>query len=100
MVFWLGLVVAILSFGASYGPIPGALKAKYPRIRSRQFDVASAVVFVLGCLLAVIGHSSDIRESRSISEEIERLQTTVQQVEATADILVTASWSDGDGPSG
>jgi len=101
MVFWLGVVVSVLSFAVGYGPVARVLKARYPSIEGWHVEVVSLVVFVAGCTLTVIGHRVDVLESRDVSEQITRLQTTVRQVEATADILVAGVWADdGRGPSG
>jgi hypothetical protein len=100
MIFWSGVLVSVLYFVVRYEPVTRWLKGKYPRIASRHFEIAIPVVFALGLVLTIIGYLGNVRKSRALSQQITRLQTTVQQVEATADILVTGQWVSGEGPSG
>lgn len=76
--FWLGLIVAILSGLAGVGISRESLKRKYPRIRDLQIDRISVGLLFIGLLISTIDY-------RDATEELESARKDSRAAQERAD---------------
>src|SRR5687768_17127303 len=98
--FWLGLIIAALSFLAEFSPLADWLTARWPRIKKWYFHLAAILFFCLGSALTVNEHVNQTREAEELRRSVVSLRTAVRHVNAQVKVGVTALWSDGRGPTG
>jgi hypothetical protein len=87
MLFWLGLIIALVGGLLSIGLSREAVKVRFPIVGDYYLDVAAAILLVAGLILSAVEHYRSAKSFRELSEKTSPRHLTAQQLSAMEPLL-------------
>ena len=94
MMFWVGLLIALVSGVLSVGLSRQKVQHRHPAIKNWHLDTGALGLLVLGLMLSAVDHRASERQVSSLRSEVQR----VHSFEVTITATTSASWKTGRPP--